>query len=227
MATRLYFRDTANSGSGTFPSAYNTSPSDGQIGWQDPSATFSLRSMTTTAGSSHTSTSIATSAVTSTVRSAMGIFISPPLNGAQTVGGGSIILNAAETESNTNSNFWINNTEIYVWRPSTGAKVGTVRAKSATGFGGTEPTSASSIQVSHITGISAADGDVIVVIVGSIYTQGMATSYTDNFYFGGSTVTTTENTVVTNHASFIEFTENLSFQTVTPPADTQSFFQFF
>lgn len=128
-----------------------------------------------------------------------------------------MILNGAETESNLAANWWINSLNIYVWRPSTGVKVGTIRDAAGTSLGGLEPTAASSRQVSNITGItssavSAADGDVIICEVWIRYTQGASMSYTGTFFYDGTTVNTTENAVVTSHASFIELTENLVFK---------------
>lgn len=130
-----------------------------------------------------------------------------------------MILNGAENESNANANWWINSLNIYVWRPSTGTRVGVVRDAAGTSLGGLEPTATSNIQVSHITGItssavSALSGDVIICEVWVRATQSAAMSYTGTFYYNGTTVTTTENTVVTSHASFIELTENLVFEGV-------------
>ena len=218
MATKLYFHAAASSVSGTLPATF-------QGTWNVNSIEDSNRSMSTIIGTSQTSITENTIGATTANRTQrMARFVSDTLNSAQTVGGGSIILNCADTESNTNANFWINNVYIYVWRPSTGTQVGVVRGSSTTagGFGGTETTSASQEQVTHITGItssavSASAGDVIIVEVGSAYTQSMSSVYTGTFYFDGTTENTTENAVVSNHASYIQFTENLTFGAISTP----------
>lgn len=212
MATRLYFRNATHSLSGTLPS---TEQSTATANWTATGAT-TLKTLSTTQGSSQTSHSGTSQATTATQSGLLGYFVSAPLAGNQTVGGGSMILNAAENEGNLASNFWVNALHVYVWRPSTGTLVGTVRDAGATSLGGLEPTSASSIQVTHITGItssavSAQTGDVVVVEVWSRFTQTMGSGYTSVFYFDGATTNTTENAVVSNHASFIELTENLVF----------------
>lgn len=179
-----------------------------------------LRTLSTTAGTTQrraTFLSLASTTANQTVL--LGMFASNPLNGAQTVGGGTMILNAADGESNLNLNFWVNALNVYVWRPSTGTVVGYVRDATNVSLGGTEPTVASTTNayVTNITNITstavaAQDGDVVVAEVWGRFTNGMATSYNGYFYYDGSTVTTAENTLVTNHASFIELTENLTFR---------------
>lgn len=214
MPTRLYFHAASNPLVGTFPTTEQsaTTANNTAVGAN------TLRTMNTVLGTAQTSLASTSTGVTTAQSTFFGFFCSPPLAGAQTVGGGTMILNAAETESNLAANFWINALNIYVWRPSTGTRVGVIRDAAATSLGGTEPTAINSIQVSHVTGItsspvSALDGDVIICEVWGRYTQGATMTYTVTFYYDGTTVNTTENAVVTSHASFIELTENLVFST--------------
>lgn len=179
-----------------------------------------LKVLSTSPGSLMQAAAFTTIATTTTQTALLYIGATQPLASNQTVGGGSIILNAADSETNTNTNFWTNSLNVYVWRPSTKSVVGYVRDATGASLGGTEPTAAGSIQVTNITGItssavSAQAGDIVVVEVWARITQGMGTAYGGSFYYDGSTVNTTENAVVTNHASFIEFTENLTFTTPT------------
>lgn len=208
MATRLYFHDAATTLSGTLPS--------GEQSTRTPSWTATggatNRTMDTTIGAAQVTRQGNTLANTSAQNALMGMFISPTLDVAQTVGGGTMILNAADNENDGNANFWIDSLNVYVWRPSTGAKVGTLR--DATSLGGTE--TAGGETVTHITGItstgiSAQAGDVIVCEVWAEHTQATATSYIGAWYYDGTTENTTENASVSNHASFIELAETLTF----------------
>lgn len=208
MPTRLYFRDDAHSLTGTFPV---TEQSTAVANWTANNTLKTLELTTGTAMVSHTGTSAATTAAQSGM---MGRFVTMPLSGAQTVGGSPMVMNVAESEGNLASNFWVNAIHVFVWRPSTGALVGTVVDSGGTSLGGLEPTAAASTQVSHITGIatsavSAETGDVVIIEVWSRFTQSMGTAYSSSFFFGGSVENTTENAVVSNHASYVEFAENL------------------
>lgn len=210
MPTKLYLHSAVNDLSGTFPS--------GEQSARTPSWTTTggatLRKMDTAIGAAQASLAGTTLAQTAAQIGLLGMWVSPPLSGAQTVGGGTMVLNAADQESNASANFWANSVNVYVWRPSTGAKVGTVL--DATGsLGGTEGGTGET--VTHITGIassavSASDGDVVVCELWGHHTQSMATAYTATVYFDGTTENTTENAAVSNHASFLELAETLTFQ---------------
>lgn len=174
--------------------------------------------MNTTIGVSQASLAGTTLATTSGQTGFLGFFCSPALSGAQTIGTGAFSLNVADSESNLNANFVVAQANVYVWRPGTGAKVGTIADSNLAGFGALEATSASSEQVSHSasvpgSGVSASDGDVIICELWSpTVVQGMATAYTATVFYDGTTENTTENAVVSNHASYIQFAENLTFQ---------------
>lgn len=227
MATRMYLHDAAyDTSGGTYPAGEQSSGT----ATQTAAGANTLRQMNTTIGTAQTSVGLASTAQTAAQRSFYRMFASPKLSGAQTVGGGgNSLLNTADAESNVAMNHWIDSAVAYVWRPSTGAVVGflidTVSAA------GTEPTAANNEQVSHIagatTGVSAADGDVVIVEIWAEFAQGMATSYTGTVYYDGTTENVTENAAVSNHASFFEVPQNLVFQaagtTVSPGQVTHTY----
>lgn len=210
MATKLYLHDAANDLSGTFPSGEQSSRTPD---WTVSGGT-TLRKMDAAIGAAQASLAGATSATTAAQVGLLGMWVSPPLDGAQTVGGGSMTLNVADRESNNAANFWANSLHVYVWRPSTGAKVGTLQ-DSAGAHGGTEGGTGET--VTHITGItssgvSASDGDVVICELWSYTSQSMASSYTATVYYDGTTENTTEDASVSDHASYLELAETLTFQ---------------
>lgn len=107
----------------------------------------------------------------------------------------------ARSESNTNHS---GSFSLYVtlWRPSTGARVGTVRALVSGGV-----LLATGELTDNISGAwngtqAILDGDILVFEVAESFTQSMSTAYTSSFYYDGTTEAST-----TSCASF-----------VTPPA---------
>lgn len=217
--------------SATYPLGYPSGPNS--VGGV-PTITLDniLRTTDTTVGTAQVSRTIATLGNTSLQKAYFGSFISLPLDSAQTVGGGAIILNNADAVTNLSANFWINAMNIYVWRPSTYTKIGTIRDNTTTSLGGLEATAISSIQVTHISAItssavSALAGDVIIFEIWGSFTQGAATAYSITHYFDGTTVNTTENTVVTSQASFIELTENLTFVIPSTSVDPMGMMGFY
>ena len=208
MTTRLYFHDAVSTLSGTLPSGEQSTRTP------DWTATGGAtnRTMDTNIGAAQASRSGTTLSLATQQDGLLGMFISPPLDTAQTVGGGNMTLNVADDENGSGANFWVDSLNIYVWRPSTGAKIGTLR--DAADLGGTE--GGTSETVTHITGITstginALAGDVIVCEVWARSVQSFASSYTVTFYYDGTTENTTENATVSNHASFLELAETLTF----------------
>ena len=216
MPTRLFFHNATNQLAGSFPST-ELSATDNTVGAVSPPGAATLRTMDNIIGIAQTSL-VANSASTISPQSIFfARFCSLPLQGNQTVGGGTMTLNTADREANANANFWINALNVFVWRPSNGTLVGIVRDAAGVSLGGLE-SSPTANTVTHITGItssavSAQTGDVIICEVWSRFTQATAAVRAVTFFFDGTTVNTTENAIVTNHASFIEFTENLFFRT--------------
>lgn len=119
-----------------------------------------------------------------------------------------LTVNIAMQESDANMNMGVGLTaNVYVWRPSTGALVGIVCANVPL-TGAIEPT-AGSVRVVQGTAtttlVSTLFADVLICEVWQTHTQGAATSFTGGLYYNGSVVTTVNNTLVTDHASFINF----------------------
>jgi hypothetical protein len=107
---------------------------------------------------------------------------------------------------------------LYVWRPTTGTKVSSIFDTDSsihTGVG-IIPYSESSIKVTYAgSAISTASIDDVLCLEIQYGNCGDAflnlTMYTD-----GTTVTTTDNTPVSNHASYIETPEDVAFSGIIP-----------
>ena len=215
MATKHYLHaESYNTSGGTFPSGEQ----DSQAADFTATGANTLKLLSSAIGTAQATQSGATSATTSNQAGFMGFWATAPLDSNQTVGGGieTITVNIAESESNLSANFCINKCHAYVWRPSTGAVVGDLCTYASIVVGTPlEPTSASSEQVTTfsviLASVSALTGDVIIVELWADFTQGSATSYTASLYYDGTTENTVENTVVSNHASFVEFSQNFTF----------------
>ena len=222
MSTKLYFHIDPNALVGTFPTIEQGAAAASFIA----AGANTLRTMTRAPGASQTSLSF--TGATDNTRNFMGYFCSPPFDRDQSVGGNPMELLAASSESNLGANFWINNLNIYVWRPSTGTKVGQL-LDNTTGnsLGAQASLTANDAYPDYINSIGSAPiavlaGDVIVCEIWNRTAIGSAISYTCNFYFDGSTETIDEATIVTNQASYIKFYETLSF-VGDPPIKPHSF----
>lgn len=209
MPTKIFFLNASNALSGTFPTGEQST----RTATVTATGANTLRTMTNRVGIAQSSLAVTTLANTTQQNAFMGFFCSLPLYNDYTVGGGSWILNVSNAESNLAANFFINSINVYVWRPSTGTVVGTVRDAAA--LGGAEPAAAGSQRVQTFTfttsAISALKGDVIICELWAQFTQANATARTGTVYFGGTTENLTLNATVSNHASFLQIAENLQF----------------
>jgi hypothetical protein len=214
MATKLYLHDNALVLSGTFP----TGEQDAVTADFSATGAATLRELNQVPGAAMANRSASTSATTSAQAGFMGMWATPPLSGAHTLGGGAetLAINIGAYESNLSANVdW--RAHAYVWRPSTGAVVGDLCAfATSPSDSALEPTAASSIQVATLTlplsSVAAADGDVVVVELWASLTQDAASSYTVSAYYDGSAENATEQAVVSDHAAFFEFSQALSLQ---------------
>lgn len=97
----------------------------------------------------------------------------------------------------------------YVWRPSTGAKVGNICDANGSGF--VQIITANSEQSEDGTfsgsSVTAQSGDVII-FEAWVGTLGSG-SETITYYYDGTTVTSGDRNVVSNHASYIETPQEL------------------
>lgn len=217
MATKLYLLSAANPLTGTFPTSEQSSQT---ASWSMTGAS-TLLSMRGTKGSAQGSFSGASLASTAAQRAFCGYFASDTLDVDQNVGGAgqTLTLNIANRETSLSMNFGSDlRCNVYIWRPSTGEKVGTI-CDCVVMTGDAEPSGSALTKVNNATTtatstVSALAGDVIICEIWQFHTQGAATSYTGSVYANGTTETATTNTTVTNHASFLNFSaDTLTFGT--------------
>lgn len=206
MAHRLFFRNLVNVAAGTFPSGEQSALSADYTAASG--ATLKMMSINTNfpgGMTSHSGNSLASASAQSGL---YGMFVSNRFGENQDISIQTLTINIAMQESDTNMNMGAGLTaNVYVWRPSTGALVGTLCANLAL-TGAAEPT-AGSIRVvqgaATTSAVSALFADMIICEIWQTHTQGSAISYTGGLYFDGSVVTTVNDTLVTDHASFINF----------------------
>lgn len=210
MATRLYFHHAANTLLGTFP----TDEQNAAVPSWTASGATTLRTMDKTRGAAQASLSGSSLANTSAQNAYFGFFCSRPFAANQNVGGGgqTLTLNIANSESNAAMNLSDLRCYVYVWRPSTGAKVGDVRLINAMG-GDIEVTGDGSARVNQATTtttstVAALAGDVLICEIWHLHTQADAVSRTGAIYYDGATENTTNDTVVTDHAGFLNFSSD-------------------
>jgi hypothetical protein len=222
FATRLYLRALVN----PLPDLPTTPSLGGYISFEGVSE-FPHRLMSTAKGSSQKGMVHRSLATLSPVDYMIGRWVSPPLKDVTAISGHKWTLNFAAMQSHASAHFPVTGSNqafyinVFVWRPRTQAIVGTI-CPSGTDVGYDEPT-ATSVRSMHgmFTGSSVAgvqDGDVIVLEMIPRVTQAAASEYFQSIYFDGGTVTLTENTVVSDHASFLETPQSLTFGPLTSNA---------
>lgn len=149
-----------------------------------------------------------------------GQFVSPPL-ASQTIAAQNITLNIARSDTAAASGTeW--GMRLYVYRPSNQTVVGYIlgSATAAVQYSATSVNTADateqSFQDSAFSGsaVTCQDGDILVCEV--YVTTWDATGNTQTLYYDGTTETTSDNTTVSNHASFINFASNLTFSGAVP-----------
>jgi len=222
--TRLYLTDVNNDQSGTYPTdSQATSP---LIYDYAVSTATTLKRMTIEKGDSASQELIsgASLATTNPQVGLYGMWVSPPLAGNQTITNAALNINCAFAQSNLEMNLGAGFTaEIYVWRSSTGTKVGTIH-HNVTYDGVEENGGGGSTRVDHGTAlssteVSALDGDVIICEYFHHHTQDTAVSRNGFTAFDGSIVVIKTQTSVSAHASFIEFEPEYAFQGLAAVAD--------
>jgi hypothetical protein len=179
--------------------------------------------MDTTIGSSQTSINCATNASTSAQVSRFTRFVSPVLS-STSISANTWNYAFAVAESNVNANFpcsgqsghdiWVN---VFVWNTNTQTKVGNI----IDGLGGAgaeyqEPSiAATEVSVYGTFAGSAVNsipsGSVICYEAIFQFTQNNTTARTVTLYYDGATETNNNGTTVSNHASFIETPQSITF----------------
>jgi hypothetical protein len=212
MATisKFYLLDAATPNTGTMPTGAFILGADAN---GDASGARTARDATDTHGSSNPDieSSITSNANTNFQDWGHRRFVSRPL-AATTFSStdGNWTFSYARSESSLNHNQSVR-CLIYAWSPSSGAQVGT---GSLTSLLGNEPTSASTEQAESVTGAwgltptTISDGDILVFEVYTQFQQAMATSYTEQFAYNGTTEgsTTTCATFVTPPSALTLYT---------------------
>jgi hypothetical protein len=223
MATRMYFHSTASAEPGTLP----TTKQSAKTATQSFESQATNRTLDTDIGSAQAVITFLNTTTTGANRTYyVSKFISPELNQAG-IAANTWLYNFACKVGVTTSvdNYPINDTSLtcplccYVWRPSTGTKVGDILdGSTGTGlydvgnFGNNTTTEVS--EDGSFTGAAVAGaqaGDVIVFEVWISVWTGTSTSSTLAWFYDGGTVTRADGTIVSDHASFIETPENLLF----------------
>lgn len=205
MPNKFYLRNTTQTSAGTLPPS-NQSVDIAQTPTQIVSGTN--RVLDNAIGAGQTSL-VLTTQPSGGQASLIGRWVSDPI-AAQTISAQTITLSGARAESNLNSNFLVT-PYLVVYRPSTGNMVGSMLFLNA--FSMAENTSAGTQQAASIaptsSSVTAQDQDVIVLEIWRNTTaQSMNTSYTNTWYFDGTTEASASNV-----ASFINFgTTNIKLQ---------------
>lgn len=204
MATisKFYLLDAATPNTGTMPSGilHLTATRDADTG--DATGARTARDANDVAGVSNPDIESTFTATANVVPQAWGWrrFVSRPLAAVTlSAADGNWTWSYARSESDLLHNS-IPRCSIYVWRPSTGGRVGSPEAVI---FTGTEPTVAATEQAQSITAawsgtVTLVDGDILVFDIGDYFSQGMSTAYTAQFAYNGTTEAST-----TTCASFV------------------------
>lgn len=205
MVTKFYLHNATTTDFGTLPAAgVSASTVSASAG-----TTISLvnKSMDATIGTAQASLAKTTLATTTAQKVPIGRWLSAPL-AAQTIAAQLVNLGIAGSESSTNSAFGTK-TEIVVWRPSTGARVGEVflGGTFATGvFSATTEASTLTQSSGNSSSIVLQDDDILIVEVWrNLAVQTMATAYTNTIFFDG----TTEGSATTN-AAYVLFANDVA-----------------
>jgi hypothetical protein len=208
MATKFYFLDAVSPNTGTMPTGSPAVIGGGVLGaGTEAAGAATARDTDQAPGASNpdVESQITSEATTNLQRLGHRRFVSRPL-AAVTVTANLFSGNWSCSESSLLHNQSITMI-IYAWRPGTGARVGAGHSDLFTA----EPTVAATEQNFNSGQLATADmtildGDILVFDVYSEFSQGMASVYTDEFAYDGTTETST-----TTCASYVSTTQTLSF----------------
>ena len=204
MATiqKFYFLDATSPNTGTMPSNSPAVIAGGAV-TGDAAGASTARDTSATPGTANPDTESTITAVADTNPQTWGHrrWVSRPLaaRGVFTAAEGFWTWSCAWTELNAAHNARPN-LVMYVWRPSTGARVGTQSVAIQLAEPGTTQTAlnATALAQDGIDPQPVANGDILVFDVMSSFTQSMGVAYTDSGAYNGTTEAST-----TTCASFI------------------------
>lgn len=198
MTLKFYLHDATTADTGTLPGSTNIS---GQTVNITATGAATNRSADDAIGASQVSIALSTVASTSAQTNWFARFCSIPL-AAQTIASQNVTVHLGASESNNSSNLFPK-VVITVWRPSTGATVGTL----ATLTGVTEPgTNETDVSVAGTsTAITVALGDILVIEVFGANTQAMGTSYTNTIFYDGTTEASSS-----SNAAYVAFVNDVA-----------------
>ncbi|CAB4122145.1 Domain of unknown function DUF1833 [uncultured Caudovirales phage] len=215
MATRLYLHAAlGNLTNGLFPLAEQSAQA---ANWSSTGAT-SIKKMDTTIGTTQTSIAGTSTATVAAQRGFIGMWRSEILTVGQSVSALNLVVNVADATSVLASNFRVDTCNVYLYNVYSGT-LRSLYDGAAAAIGGTLATVVNSEQVTTFTNpnagttLTSVDGDCIVIELWSFHTQTAAAAYANTLYLDGAVETAVENTVVTNHASYIEFPTTFTFIT--------------
>jgi hypothetical protein len=217
MVTRFYLHSTTDSTTGLPTTEQSASASS--LDWE---AQTNNRVMNTTIGVAQTLVTKTSASAFTNARCFVSKWVSPPLD-QTSVAANTWKWNFACKDANFNPNNYpcLSTSTVvpitcYVWRPGTASKVGNILdGDSATGFydnGGqgvnTEKSNDGTFTGSAVASVQQGD---VIIMEAWVYINTAGGSEVYSFYYDGTTVTTTDGTTVSNHASFLETPENLTF----------------
>jgi hypothetical protein len=191
--SRFYLLDAASPNTGTMPSGASASPAWtlGTPTSGDATGAEIVRDATDTPGISNPDleSSITSAANLNAQRWGHRRFVSRPLANQILPAAGNWTFSYSRSESSLNHHQGIV-CSIYAWRPTMGLKVGSSSDRPT----GTEPTIAATEQAesvsaatNNLAGLAIQDEDILVFDIASSFTQDMATSYTEQFAYDGTT----------------------------------------
>jgi hypothetical protein len=193
---KFYLHDVTTSDTGTLPSASHSTNAPPSV---TASGAATSRTLGATIGVLQTSGAGSTLSQTATQSMWIRTFCSDPI-AAQTIPKQLYVFRCGASESNTNSTMGLGFT-LYVWRPSTGAVIGSNPLFDQGSFVSVTTTTEANYTVtaalSDTIAVTAADGDILVLEVWRRPgTQAMTASYTNTAFYDG----TTESSATTNAA---------------------------
>jgi hypothetical protein len=238
MATRFFWHN-ALFDTGIYPGSYPINVFGGTaptvqahltpLNYNVMDATSVHRSMDITKGTSQVTKSFTSLGSVASQTYYLSKFISPPLLGVTSISANTWQLVYAFAESHLSANFIGPIIYFYVWRPSTGARIGGWINDQVNPANITEPATINSERLKKTTfpGLAVsgvADGDVLIWELAARITQAAASPYTDTFYIDGTNEYAAGVTgdVVTDMAAYIETPQNLTFQPSVITASTDN-----